>query len=71
MTKVWILTSEYNEYDQHGEYFEHIWFHKPSLKELSSVCGFTEQRTQCIIDTGTTYKKYDQMWYNLKEYSGD
>lgn len=30
----WVLTSEYNEYDQHGEYFVDVWDHKPSKEEV-------------------------------------
>lgn len=27
---VWILTSQYNDYDQHGEYFEEVFYKEPS-----------------------------------------
>lgn len=32
---VWILTSENNEYDQHGAYFRAVFERKPSIKELA------------------------------------
>lgn len=32
---IWVLLEEYNDYDQHGEYFVHAWNHKPSKEELS------------------------------------
>lgn len=31
---VWILTSEYNDYDQHGAYFERVWKSKPTKEQL-------------------------------------
>ena len=31
---IWVLLEEYNDYDQHGEYFVHAWNHKPSREEL-------------------------------------
>lgn len=31
---VWILTTKYNDYDQHGEYFEAVWLTKPTVKQL-------------------------------------
>lgn len=34
---MWILTEEYNEYDQHGEYFVYAWVDKPSKEELCKV----------------------------------
>ncbi len=36
---VWILTSSYNDYDQHGEYFVEAFDHKPSIEELSCFTG--------------------------------
>lgn len=31
---VWALTSEYNDYDQHGAYFEAVFSKKPTVEEL-------------------------------------
>jgi len=36
--KVWILTSEYNDYDQHGEYFEAVFAQKPTLQQIQKHC---------------------------------
>ena len=33
---IWVLTSEYNDYDQREEYFVHAWNHKPQLSELEA-----------------------------------
>lgn len=35
MKKVYVLTREHNEYDQHGEYFEAVFEKKPSLEVLA------------------------------------
>lgn len=35
--KVWVLTSEHNDYDQYGEYFLAVYKEKPSLKECESI----------------------------------
>lgn len=37
---VWILTTEYNQYDQHGEYFINVFADKPTRDQLFSegVC---------------------------------
>lgn len=32
---VWVLTSEHNDYDQHGEYFHAVWAEKPTLGQLA------------------------------------
>lgn len=39
MNKIWILTSEHNDYNQHGEYFLAAFHTKPSITELASVCS--------------------------------
>jgi len=31
---IWVLTEEYNAYDQYGEYFVWAWTHKPTRDEL-------------------------------------
>ncbi len=34
MKYVWVLTEEYNEYDQHGEYFLAVFKDEPTEKDL-------------------------------------
>jgi hypothetical protein len=34
MTYVWILTEEYNDYDQHGEYFLAVFKKEPTEEDL-------------------------------------
>lgn len=56
MKAVWILTEEYNDYNQHGEYFI-CWFPRfPSLEELKSAVEkntgehLTDKEAQNILD---------------------
>jgi len=68
----YILTSEYEEYEQKGEYFI-AWFHKkPSLDELQQVMISKDEkdsRELCchILDGGGRRKLSDYQWYHLRE----
>jgi hypothetical protein len=62
--KAWILTEEYNDYDQHGEYFV-AWFpEKPTIEELSK--HFSENEAVHILNGGGR-RGWEYQWYNLKE----
>ncbi len=50
---VWVLTSEYNDYDQHGAYFEAVFAKKPTVEEL--------------VDFFTTDEKHSLNWANGME----
>ena len=54
--KVWVLTREENLYDQCGEYFVHVWTHRPTEKELLAY--------DC---THLGREKSEDTWYNLEE----
>ena len=41
--EVWVLTTEYAGYDQHGEYFEAVWPSKPSIAQLAVYFQMSEQ----------------------------
>ena len=65
--KVWILTSEYNEYDQHGEYFEAVFAEKPTTKQIQEICGLTEfEAIHLLLEGGRKEDEYQ--WYNLREH---
>ena len=68
MSKVWILKSEYNAYDQYGEYFEKVWFHKPSEDELSEFLQCTKQFAQEFLNGKQGRQGTEEVWYNLTEY---
>lgn len=71
---VWILTSEYNEYDQHGEYFLAVFKSKPTIEQLATVLNipideFTSATLTHILSGGGRRKHYDDYhnWYHLRE----
>lgn len=39
MNKIWILTSEHNDYNQHGEYFLAAFAAKPTVANLATACN--------------------------------
>ena len=64
--KVWILTSEYNEYDQQGEYFEGVFAEKPTSECLQTEFNFTEaEAAQILSGGGREGEEYS--WY-LREH---
>lgn len=72
---VWVLTEEYNDYDQHGEYFLHAWDHKPSREELEVHIDEKSRYDQpdyisYVLNGGgqiDNVKYYEYKWYILKE----
>ncbi len=56
MKSIWILTEEYNDYDQHGEYFLAAFKEKPSLEELKKYD---------YDHIGRVHNEYS--WCNLEE----
>lgn len=68
---VWILTSEYNDYDQHGEYFETIFFKKPTIEDISYYTEEGLEHAQWVLETGGGRRDLEDYWYNLVEYKND
>ena len=65
---VWVLTSEYNDYDQHGEYFVEVFRGKPTEDQIADVVGFyADSPTVQHILSGGGREKYEDVWFNLKE----
>lgn len=62
---IYVLTEEYNDYDQHGEYFLHAWDHPPSLLELRER-GFYGDYEHLNAGGGRT-SKYEDQWFFLRE----
>ena len=75
---VWILTSEYNEYDQMGEYYEAVFSSKPSTELLAEV--FKDKELQGLGDSVANAVRVlehirsgggriadENVWYLLKE----
>jgi nitric oxide reductase large subunit len=63
---VWLLTSEYNAYDQLGEYFEAIFQDKPTGNDLCRN-GITSEADQEHILKGGGRRGSEAVWYNLRE----
>lgn len=72
---MWILTSEYNEYDQQGEYFVAAFLNKPTksqlvkaLKDDGYAYGLIDSYADALLETGGGRKDAEYCWYNLSEY---
>lgn len=65
MTKVWVLTQEYNDYDQYGEYFVAVFATKPTAKQLMPHTGWYEWAHEHLLDGGRV--EWEDNWYYLRE----
>jgi hypothetical protein len=63
---IWILTSEYNDYDQHGEYFEAVFIGKPTAEQIEKHCGVNEVGSTHILAGGGRVEE-EYHWYNLRK----
>lgn len=63
MTTAWILTTWYNDYDQHGSYFVAWWPDYPQIGDLLRL-GIDEATAVHILETGGRQGTEDQ-WYEL------
>ena len=63
---IWIVTTEYNEYDQYGEYFVACFLEKPSkseLKELLKNEYISDITIDYLFDGGGRQDVENQWWY--------
>ena len=65
--KVYVLTEEYNQYDQYGEYFLKVFKDKPSEVELMKLLKINQTDATHILKGGGRIGVEDQ-WYILTEY---
>lgn len=76
--KVWVLTSEYNDYDQHGEYFEAVFAKKPELEDLLKFFKKKKELPEwqgplavfeflLHVQKGGGRMDDEHCWYNLQE----
>ena len=63
--KVWVLTEEYNAYDQYGEYFCEVFASKPSAQQLMTL-EVPQHRLRHVLNGGGR-KGDEDHWFNLKE----
>jgi hypothetical protein len=73
---VWVLTSEYNDYDQHGAYFEAVFAKKPTVAQLADHFKMKENKGTSVMQAlaflthladGGGRQEYEHCWYNLEE----
>ena len=66
---IWILTSEFNEYDQHGEYFVKAWPRKPTLEELTEAGDWGSDMSYAAhVQSGGGQLDAEDEWWFLREY---
>jgi hypothetical protein len=63
--KVFVLTSEYNEYDQHGEYFLAVFKNCPTSEQLAA-CGVAPAQIEHVLKGGGR-QNVEDVWYHLVE----
>lgn len=77
--KVWVLTREHNDHDQHGEYFVAFWFTKPSITQLAKFFSNSDKdgfapSNRSVMDAvaflthlleGGGRRGVEDVWFNL------
>lgn len=63
--KVWILTEEFNDYDQHGEYFVAVFAAKPTHQQLTTQ-EVPINRLRHVLNGGGR-KDMEDHWFHLRE----
>ena len=66
--KVWVLTYEVNDYDQHGEYFEAVYGHRPTLEQLLDVGGMGRSTAKRLVAGVSGREGTEHMWWHLHEF---
>ena len=61
---IWVLTQEYNEYDQYGEYFIAVFGKKPTHKQLTAR-GVLTNRLRHTLNGGGRIGT-ENVWYYLR-----
>lgn len=68
MQSVWILTTEHNDYDQHGEYFVEVFKEYPTLDQLR-FAGVEEDSLSHVKQGGGRTDKYEDQWWHLRKHN--
>ena len=67
MSKVWVLTEEYNEYDQHGAYFLAVFANKPTPTDLLPWDVSLSEAFQLMEKGNSREDRYQGSWFYLYE----
>ncbi len=67
MNSVWVLTQEYNLYDQMGEYFLAVFPKKPTHDDIKEFTEKISEYNDWLIQTGGGRIHYEDYWFNLRE----
>ena len=60
---IWVLTQDFNDYDQHGSYFEGAWIAKPTAEQLKNAGVPTSDIEHVLLGGGRRGSEYS--WYDL------
>ena len=64
--KLWVVTTEYNEYDQYGAYLVAAYLDKPTFKQLKDLLGLDDVTTGKLTRGGGRHD-LEHQWYRLSE----
>ncbi len=64
---MWVVTKEYNMYDQQGEYFVAVYKDKPTFKQLKITLQSNDEVMLGKLTRGGGRQNVEDEWYNLAE----
>lgn len=67
---IWILTTSYNDYSQHGAYFVDAWTSKPTEAQIKAhvsdwFCGVDVDPVKLLLETGGGRQCSEDQWFEL------
>ncbi len=71
---VWVLTTRYNDHDQHGAYFCCVWAKKPTLSQLAEYFKYSTGQPGNVmaavafllhVEAGGGRQEVEDQWYEL------
>jgi hypothetical protein len=67
MKSVWLLTSEYNDYDQYGRYYEQLYSKLPTTAQLIADGVPEDICEHLLLHGGGRMNNKQNVWYYLEE----
>lgn len=62
---MWVVTKEYNDYNQHGEYFVAVYKDKPTFQQLKETLQSEDDVTIGKLTRGGGRQNIEDEWYSL------